>query len=297
MSRVTGRPTWQRWGVVGLGLWLIHATPARADIYTWLDDRGVQNFVDNQAAIPERYRDQARLMIESTASAETEPASTPIETVPSLQEEKPAPPRPEGQGALAVALAETLGLATRPTPQQAAIVLLERGILPPAGWMLDEPVDPRWMTDLAHSLLAASATGQIGQSPETAFRTLEAVAADVGIALVALELPRPSEPAVVAAPPQAVVVERIFVPAFSIHRGRFFHQPGLPKRFFTDHRHFYKSDPHSRHTRAYHRHPSMGNFVKVPRVGGHGFRGERGHRWVFRQSRPGATGSPWRFER
>ncbi len=244
-------------------------------------------------------------MIQSTASPETEPASTPIEPVPSLQEEKPAPPGPEGQAALAVALAERLGLATRPTPQQAAIVLLERGILPPAGWMLDEPVDPRWMTDVAHSLLAASATGQIGQSPETAFRTLEAVAADMGIALVALELPPPSEPAVVLAPPHAVVVERILVPAFSIHRGRFFHRARLPKSFFTDHRHLqhrfskdrYVGDLHSRHSRAHHRHPPIGNFEKAPRVGRHGFRGERGHRRVFRQSRPRATGSTWRFER
>lgn len=297
MSRVPGRPTWQRWGVLGLGLWLIHATPARADIYTWLDNRGVHNFVDDRASIPERYRDQARLMIESTASAETEPASTPIETVPSLQEEKPAPPGPEGQGALAVALAERLGLATRPTPLQAAIVLLERGILPPAGWMLDQAVDPRWMTDLAHSLLAASATGQIGQSSETALRILEAVAADMGIALVALELPPLSEPAVTAAPPTPVVVERIFVSAFAIRRGRFFHPPRLPKRFFTDHRHFYEGDPHSRHTRVHHRRPPIGNFVKVPRVGRHGLRGGRGHRRVFRQSRPGVTGSTWRIER
>jgi len=147
------------------------------------------------------------------------------------------PPPSETQGSVAVALAERLALAHRPTPLQAVNALLERGILPPAGWMLDEPIDPGWMADLARSLLAASSAGRLLQTPESALRTLEGVAAERGIAVVAFEPPPPPQPQVIVTQPAAVIVETVFVPAFPLHTGHLVHHPHFGKRFFTDHHH------------------------------------------------------------
>ncbi|MGH7371376.1 MAG: DUF4124 domain-containing protein, partial [Candidatus Methylomirabilales bacterium] len=150
-----------------LCLALVFPAAAWADLYTWVDDRGVQNIVDDPALIPERFRRQARVFVASSASRGTEsiraaigPPSREDSPLPPAVSPSAAPPASETQGSVAVALAERLALAHRPTPLQAANALLERGILPPAGWMLDEPIDPWWMADLARSLLAASSAGR-----------------------------------------------------------------------------------------------------------------------------------------
>ncbi len=275
----------------GLSLGPIIPSPAWADLYGWVDDRGVQNIVDNPALIPERFRRQARLFVASSASRGTESPSTspsaraqaegsgqaPSTSLPRAESrglrraqssrsgpsspvERPAvsavePLPSETQGGVAVALAERLALAHRPTPLQAANALLERGILPPAGWMLDEPIDPWWMADLARSLLAASSTGRILQTPETALQTLEGVAAERGIALVAVEPPAPPEPQVIVTQPVALIVETVFVPAFPLHTRHLVHHPHFRKTSFKDHPHFEHRFPKDHGAGQHHHHP------------------------------------------
>jgi len=256
-----------------LCLALVFPAAAWADLYGWVDDRGVQNIVDNPALIPERFRRQARLFVASSASRGTESPSTGSGQAPSTGSGlSPVEPLPsETQGSVAVALAERLALAhpavspstgsgpssvePRPTPLQAANALLERGILPPAGWMLDEPIDPWWMADLARSLLAASSTGRILQTPETALQTLEGVAAERGIALVAVEPPAPPEPQVIVTQPVALIVETAFVPAFPLHHGSLFHHPHFRKKSFKDHPHFEHRFPKDHGAGQHHHHP------------------------------------------
>ena len=293
--------------VLSLCLALVSPAAVWADLYTWVDDRGVQNIVDDPTLIPERFRRQARLFVTSSASRGTESPSTSSGQAPSTglpraesrgsgqgpSVERPAvsvvePLPSETQGSVAVALAERLALAHRPTPLQAVNALLERGILPPAGWMLDEPIDPGWMADLARSLLAASSAGRLLQTPETALRTLAGVAAERGIAVVAFEPPPPPQPQVIVTQPAAVIVETVFVPAFPLHTGHLVHHPHFGKRFFTDHPHLWQHFPKNHGAGQHHpmdlrpRHPTSGKIAGFPPVGSHSVQSGR-------EKRSGAT--------
>lgn len=301
--------------VLSLCVALIFPAAVWADIYTWVDERGVQNFVDDPTYIPDRFRGQARLLTISEPPRQTDTTRGRIEEGPPSREKRPLPPAvspsvlssvskdsgpsrtveppavssveppaPDNQGTVAVALAERLAVAYRPTPLQAASALLERGILPRAGWMLDEPIDPGWMADLARSLLAASATGQILQTPETALRTLEGVAAERGIALVAVEPPPPPQPQVIVTQPGAVFVERVFV-------GHFFHHPHFRKEVFKDRphlKHHFSKDGstvltaggHQHHPVGVHpRHAAIGKIAGPPHVGSHRVHAGQTHQW------------------
>lgn len=258
--------------VLSLCLGLVFPAAAWADLYGWVDDRGVHNIVDDPSLIPDRFRGQVRRVTVSKVLNAPETSPPPNADPPSVREVEP-PPAPYTQGSVAVALAERLALAHRPTPLQAANALLERGILPPASWMLDEPIDPLWMADLARSLLAASTTGRILQTPETALQTLEGVAAERGIALVTVEPPPPPEPPVIVTQPVALIVETVFVPAFPLHHGSFFHHPHFRKKSFKDHTHLQHRFPknHGRHhhhpLNLHPRHTAVGKVAGFPHVG------------------------------
>ena len=213
---------------------LLLPTRAWADVYTWVDERGIQHFVGDAGDIPERVRGRARLFIGSTGSGKGESAPAPPEVPLASPERMPAPPAPMDQSAFAVSLAEKLGLANRPTPPEAAAVLAQRGILTPGGWLLGGAITPEWLADLARSLLAASSAGMIPYAPEEAFGIMEALAAEVGVALVAIEPPPPSRPPTAEAPAQAVILESVVVPAFRFHHGRFFPHRHFRKRVLTD---------------------------------------------------------------
>ena len=211
-------------------------SPAWPDVYTWVDERGIQHFVGDAGDIPERVRGRARLFIGSTGSGKGEPAPAPPEVPLASPERMPASPAPMDQDAFAVSLAEKLGLANRPTPPEAAAVLAQRRILPPGGWILGGAISPGWLADLARSLLAASSAGMIPYAPEEAFGILEALAAEAGVALVAIEPPPPPRPPAAEAPAQAVILESVVVPAFRFHHGRFFPHRHFRKRVPTDRR-------------------------------------------------------------
>jgi hypothetical protein len=190
------------------------------------------------------------------------------------------------QGSVAVALAERLALVhpavspstgLRVEPLQAANALLERGIVPPAGWMLDDPITPEWMVDLARSLLEASSAGRLLQTPETALRTTEAVAAERGVAMVAFEVPAPPQPQAIVAQPDALIVETVFVPAFPLHHRSFFHQPHFRKKSFKDRSVFERRIPKNHGPGQSHLHPldlrnrptAEGKIAGFPRVRSH----------------------------
>ncbi|MBI2081014.1 MAG: hypothetical protein HYT86_04695 [candidate division NC10 bacterium] len=224
---------------------LLLPAPAWTDVYTWMDERGVQHFVGDAGDIPERVRGRARLFIVSAGTGKGETAPAPAEVPLASPEGSPASPAPTDQGAFAVSLAERLGLAYLPAPPEAATVLAQRGIVPPGGWLLGGPISPGWLADLARSLLAASSAGLIPHAPGEAFGILEALAAEVGVALVPIEPPLPPRPPVVGVPAQGVIFESIVLPAFRFRHGRFFH-----------HRHFQKRIRIERGERHPHRRPS-----------------------------------------
>jgi len=209
-------------------------SPAWPDVYTWVDERGIQHFVGDAGDIPERVRGRARLFIGSTGSGKGEPAPAPPELPLASPEGRPAPPAPMDQNAFAVSLAERLGLAYLPTAPEAATVLAQRGILPPGGWLLGGAISPGWLADLARSLLAASSTGLIPYGPGEAFGIMEALAAEVGVALVPIKPPLPPRPLVVEVPAQGVILESVVVPAFRLRHGRVFPHRHLRKRVLTD---------------------------------------------------------------
>lgn len=213
---------------------LLLPAPAWPDVYTWVDERGVQNFVGDAADIPDRVRDRARLFITSTGFARGGTSPAPPAAPLALREGSSASPAPINQGTFAVSLAERLGLAYLPTAPEAATVLAQRGILPPGGWLLGGAISPGWLADLARSLLAASSAGLIPHAPGEAFGILEELAAEVGVALVPIEPPLPPRPLVVEVPAQGVILESVVVPAFRFHHGRFFPHRHLRKRVLTD---------------------------------------------------------------
>ena len=264
--------------ILSLCLGLISPAAVWADIYGWVDERGVQNFVDDPTTIPDRFRGQARRITVSNPPSATQTSRMSKAEPQSSREVEPVP-APYTQGSVAVLLAERLALAhpavSPVEPLQAVNALLERGILPPAGWMLDEPIDPGWMADLARSLLDASSAGRLLQTPEAALRTLEGVAAETGIALVAFEAPPPPQPQVIATQPVALIVETVFVPAFPLHTHRLVHDPRFGKKFFKDHPQLEHRFPKNHGAGQHHpmdlrpRHPTGGKIAGFPPVGSH----------------------------
>lgn len=209
-------------------------SPAWADVYTWVDERGIQHFVGDAGDIPERVRGRARLFIGSTGSGRGEPAPAPPEVPLASPERMPAPPPPMDQDAFAVSLAERLGLANRPTPPEAAAVLAQRRILPPGGWLLGGAISPGWLADLARSLLAASSAGLIPHAPEEAFGIMEALAAEAGVTLVPIEPPPSPPPPLVEVPVQGVIIESVLVPVFRFRHAPLPHDRDFRKRGLTD---------------------------------------------------------------
>jgi hypothetical protein len=84
-------------GLVGFCL-LLAAGPAGEEVYSWTDANGVAHYTNDPAAIPQRYRDQARTLDGRPVGAPEPPpkeAST-AEAKPSASEEAPkvATPKP-----------------------------------------------------------------------------------------------------------------------------------------------------------------------------------------------------------
>ena len=270
--------------------------PAEADIYTWVDDRGVQHFVDDQAVIPGQFRGRARLLIVSSPPQPARTTPAPLEE-PARPEPVEGPARreeqtPVTQGVLAVALAERLGLTARPTPLQAAIALLERGISPPAGWMLEDAIDPRWMADVGHAVLAASASGQILYPPEAAGRILESVAADAGIAVVTLvPPPPPPQPPAIEIQPTAIIVETVFVPGIHPLHGPLVHHPHFHTRAFGRFSKDRSAGPARLHGPSVpHGEAASGKGVAVQPTGGRSVHGGRGQRSIGGRCASGIMG-------
>jgi hypothetical protein len=76
-------------------LLLLAAGPAGEEIYTWTDRDGVAHYTNDLAAIPQRYRDQARTLdgkpAGAPAPAAEAPAATETKTVAVDTAAKPAP--------------------------------------------------------------------------------------------------------------------------------------------------------------------------------------------------------------
>jgi Domain of unknown function (DUF4124) len=75
---------------------LLAAGPAGEEIYSWTDSSGVAHYTNDPAAIPQRYRDQARTLDGRPVGApEPPPKEAASEAKPSVSEEAPKPPAPK----------------------------------------------------------------------------------------------------------------------------------------------------------------------------------------------------------
>jgi hypothetical protein len=77
---------------------LVAAGPAGEEVYSWTDANGVAHYTNDPAAIPQRYRDQARTLdgrpVGAPEPPPKEPASTEAKAAASEEAPKPAAPKP-----------------------------------------------------------------------------------------------------------------------------------------------------------------------------------------------------------
>ncbi len=75
---------------------LLAAGPAGEEIYSWTDTSGVAHYTNDPAAIPQRYRDQARTLDGRPVGApEPPPKEEAASAKPGVSEEAPKPPAPK----------------------------------------------------------------------------------------------------------------------------------------------------------------------------------------------------------
>jgi hypothetical protein len=84
-------------------LLLLAAGPAGEEIYSWTDVNGVAHYTNDAAAIPQRYRDQARTLdgrpVGAPEPPPKEPSSTEAKAPASEDAPKPAAPKPAAERA------------------------------------------------------------------------------------------------------------------------------------------------------------------------------------------------------
>ena len=77
---------------------LLAAGPAGEEVYSWTDANGVAHYTNDPAAIPQRYRDQARTLdgrpVGAPEPPPKEPASTEAKAAASEEAPKPAATKP-----------------------------------------------------------------------------------------------------------------------------------------------------------------------------------------------------------
>jgi hypothetical protein len=163
------------------------ATPARAEIYRWVDEHGVTHLDDTLGNVPESARDQAKVF-------QTRPAPVLAATTGPVQ------------AAFANGIVRDLGLSSAPT-QDAVSVLQLVGIYPSVGWDLAAPLTPAVVDEVTRAARAAARARRLPQGEASVEATVLRVASGLGVAG-----PPPTvvaEPA--SLPPTVVVAPNIIV--------------------------------------------------------------------------------------
>jgi len=87
------------------------------------------------------------------------------------------------QGDFAILLVEALGLGEVESEQEAEDRLNAAGIAPDDGWIIDYPITPDILAELALAIGEAADTGRIGISRDEAIETLQDLAAELGLSI------------------------------------------------------------------------------------------------------------------
>jgi hypothetical protein len=192
-------------GVLLLTTALLTSTPARADIYRWVDEHGVTHLDDTLSNVPEGERSDAKIFQARKATAPTESTSGPT------------------QAGFANGVARELGF-TAPDTQSAISVLHIVGVYPSAGWNPAASLTAAVVDEVARATRAAARAHRLPQSEASAEAAVLRVSTGLGVAgppptVIAQPEPPPQPTLVVApnivveAPPPATVVVQNVQPA------------------------------------------------------------------------------------
>ncbi|MFQ5755508.1 MAG: DUF4124 domain-containing protein [Acidiferrobacterales bacterium] len=172
-----------------LALFVVLAAPARSAVYIWKDAKGVTNFTDDRAKVPDGVRFEVRSYGGSSAAAE------------------PPARRAVTQGEFARQLAAELGLGPNLTAERAVDALSRARIGPQLGnWELDSPLTRALLDRLRKLTVGAAQAGTITLTTEEALIAFDSAVSLVGVSIRQAAAPSTSAPQPVAAPPPVYVI-------------------------------------------------------------------------------------------
>lgn len=183
-----------------LGVGLLAARPAAAEVYRWTDESGRTHFDDDAAHIPEGQRERAQVF-----------QTKPRPEEPAVKSDGPT------QAAFAASLARELGMQTVATQDPASLLSLV-GIYPSTGWYPNTVLSPAVVQEVVTAARAAARAHRLAQPEVSAEAAVIRVAASLGVATPPPQaIPEPPPPAIVVAPnivveappPATVVVQNI----------------------------------------------------------------------------------------
>lgn len=181
---------------------LTHASPARAEIYRWVDEHGITHLDDTLANVPEGSRPDAKVF-----------QARPATSGKANAEQGPT------QAAFANGVARELGLIAAET-QDAVSALHIVGVYPSAGWNPTATLTPAVVDEVTRAARAAGRAHRLPQGEASVEAAVLRVASTLGIAgppPVVVAEPAPAQPPtivvapniVVESPPPTVVVRTI----------------------------------------------------------------------------------------
>jgi hypothetical protein len=179
----------QRPFIVILSLLVVLAAPAHSAVYIWKDAKGVTNFTDDRAKVPDGVQFEVRTYGGSSAGAE------------------PPGQRAVTQGEFARQLAAELGLGPNLTAERAADALSRARIGPQLGnWELDAPLTRALLNRLRKLTAGAAQAGTITLTPEQALIAFDSAVSLVGVSIRQAAAPSTSAPQPAAAPAPVYVI-------------------------------------------------------------------------------------------
>ncbi len=179
---------------------LLMASPAKGEIYRWVDEHGVTHLDDTLANVPEADRPDAKIF-QSKALA-------------------PAPASGPTQASFANGIARELGLIASEN-QDAVSALHIVGVYPSAGWNPSAALSTAVVDEVMRGARAAARARRLPQSESSAEAAVLRVASGLGVATPPPSVTAPPEPVheaptivvapniVVESPPSTVVVHTI----------------------------------------------------------------------------------------
>jgi hypothetical protein len=165
----------------------IFASSASAAIYTWVDEKGVTNFVDDYSKIPSAYRNKAE-KVSIPKTAPLTPSQTPpgkiISSVQSGETVTQPPPIAQSlirEGDFAMKLAQVLKIGSPKGEAEAESILATPGIMPENGWIADYPVTPDIVGELQNAAGSAVDSGKLKMNRDEAAKAVQNLATQQGL--------------------------------------------------------------------------------------------------------------------